>query len=197
MAVHWFDQQDCPSVAWRNGGGQTTQLVSWPPESDMTSFDWRVSIATIAQSGSFSNFPGIDRSICLLEGEGVMLHWPAEASLDAGTHALTTVAQPFEFDGERAISATLCGNAASRDFNVMVRRATMGSQVRVHRHNVDVQGDRQGLLLVVEGSWQIVGTTEQHCIAGQGVWWVEEKPEWQLQPTSDSASLLEVRLWQR
>lgn len=197
MAVHWFDQQDCPSVVWRNGGGQTTQIVSWPPGSDMANFDWRVSIATIAQNGPFSRFPGIDRSICLLEGEGVLLHWPAEASHEAGTHALTTAAQPFAFDGERAISATLCGTTASRDFNVMVRRARMGARVLVHHHSAAIQGDQQGLLLVVSGSWQIGGASEKHCIVGQGVWWVNEPSEWHVQPTSDSACLLEVRLWQR
>lgn len=198
MSLHWFDQKDSPSVAWRNGGGQTTELVSWPPESTMTNFDWRISIATIAQAGPFSSFPGIDRSISLLEGEVVLLHWPASAAQAAGEHALTTVAQPFVFEGERAITATLCGASASRDFNVMVRRDTMAAQVLKHTHTATVQGEVQGMLLVVSGRWQVGnGSVSKHCGAGQGVWWINEKPLWQLQPEDDSACLLEVRLWQR
>lgn len=60
-------------MPWKNGGGMTRELVCQPPDADMDSFDWRVSIAHIASDGPFSSFSGVDRIITLLSGGGVHL----------------------------------------------------------------------------------------------------------------------------
>nr|MBA2815075.1 putative ATP-dependent helicase DinG [Candidatus Pantoea persica] len=61
-----FRYANLPVSRWRNGGGETREIVSYPPgEAD---FAWRASIATLARDGAFSRFPGVDRVITLLRG---------------------------------------------------------------------------------------------------------------------------------
>ncbi|PPS58274.1 hypothetical protein CRX72_12315 [Pantoea sp. BRM17] len=56
---------------WRNGGGETREIVSFPPGA--ADFAWRASIATLDASGPFSLFPGVDRVITLLQGDSPLL----------------------------------------------------------------------------------------------------------------------------
>ena len=55
-------------VHWKNGGGLTREVAVYPPGSDLTAFDWRVSIAEVTAGGPFSFFPGIDRRMAVLSG---------------------------------------------------------------------------------------------------------------------------------
>ncbi|MBK9607139.1 MAG: HutD family protein [Betaproteobacteria bacterium] len=61
---------------WKNGGGTTTEIAVHPEGAGWDDFLWRIGIADIRQSGPFSSFPGIDRSILLLDcpvGSGMTL----------------------------------------------------------------------------------------------------------------------------
>lgn len=103
---------------WKNGGGTTAEIAIAPAAAGFDDFDWRISLATIAQSGGFSVFPGIDRTLALVEGAGVALQIDAAPlfNLDAA-HPLT------RFPGEATVHATLT-NGATTDFNVMTRRSS-------------------------------------------------------------------------
>ncbi len=80
-------------------------------------------------------FPGVDRTIVLLEGNGMVLH------ADDGTHfALTTPFVGHAFRGETGIEATLLGGA-TRDFNVMVRRGMAGAAVECWRSEARMSRD--------------------------------------------------------
>jgi environmental stress-induced protein Ves len=68
-----FALPQVPAQPWKNGGGQTRELVCQPAGASLQDFDWRISVATIAASGPFSSYPGVDRSITLLAGDGVLL----------------------------------------------------------------------------------------------------------------------------
>jgi environmental stress-induced protein Ves len=59
---------DQPEVPWKNGGGVTREMLS--SASGPNGFDWRISVATIAKDGPFSEFPGVDRILIGLVGEG-------------------------------------------------------------------------------------------------------------------------------
>lgn len=100
---------------WKNGGGSTTEIAVSPPGAGLDEFDWRISLATIAQSGPFSCFPGIDRSLALVDGEGVLLDFGDERFVLSPSEPL------IEFAGEDAVHATVTG-ALTTDFNVMTRR---------------------------------------------------------------------------
>lgn len=69
-------------MPWKNGGGVTRELVKLPHPTDPARFLARLSIATVATSGPFSAFPGIDRTLLMLEGRGMRL------SLDGTRSAL-------------------------------------------------------------------------------------------------------------
>lgn len=105
-------------VTWKNGGGSTTEIAIEPPGSQFHDFDWRISLATITQDGPFSLFPGVDRTLALVEGPGMVLDID-----DSSRFVLGDEATIIEFPGEAAIRATLDGGGPTIDFNVMTRRA--------------------------------------------------------------------------
>lgn len=102
---------------WKNGGGSTTEVALSPPGASFDSFDWRISLATIATAGPFSAFPGIDRTLALVDGLGVLLDMGAD-----GRFSLTDDDPVIAFPGEAQVVASLIG-APTTDFNVMTRRS--------------------------------------------------------------------------
>ena len=101
-------------VPWKNGGGSTTQIAVFPPDAGFEEFDWRVSLATIAEDGAFSAFPGVERTLALVDGHGMTLE------IDGEAHLLSKADPVAIFDGESAVMAKL-GRGPSTDFNVMTR----------------------------------------------------------------------------
>lgn len=201
MPIHAFARAALVPASWKNGGGVTREIVCQPPGAGTGDFDWRVSIATIAASGPFSTFPGIDRVIVLLDGAGVRLR-SADGRLD---HTLDVPLSSFVFDGEQTLACTLLG-AESTDFNVMTRRAVCRAEVRVVRGAEALAGCERGLLFAVRGAWRLredgpadeeAGTAAMVLAAGAGMWWDEEPRAWQLAPVEGDAALLAVRLWPR
>ena len=111
-------------MPWRNGLGVTTEIARWPAEGD--TFDWRVSVAGVATSGPFSVFPGIERVLVVLDGDGLRLAHAGQADVTLGP------LQPYTFSGDGATEGTLLGGPV-RDFNVMARRAMLQPRVTVLR----------------------------------------------------------------
>ncbi|HTB11010.1 MAG TPA: HutD family protein [Bryobacteraceae bacterium] len=120
-----IDVTTLPAAPWKNGGGATRTIAVSPPDANFDNFDWRVSIAEVSSSGEFSLFPGVDRTILLLDGDGMILHL-AHASV-----ALTTPREPFNFSGDDAVQQELV-NGPTRDFNVMTRRGRTHAEVQIH-----------------------------------------------------------------
>jgi environmental stress-induced protein Ves len=109
-------------MPWRNGGGVTYEVASSPAGADLAGFDWRISIAEVEAGGPFSTFPGIDRTIILLEGEWMAL------TVDGRRHQFG-IREPFSFPGD---SETLCEvPIPSRDLNVMTRRGRATASIAV------------------------------------------------------------------
>ena len=101
-------------VPWKNGCGSTTQIAVFPPDAGFEDFDWRISLATIAEDGAFSEFPGIERTLALVDGHGMTLEIDGEATL------LSKADPVAVFDGESRVVAKL-NRGPSTDFNVMTR----------------------------------------------------------------------------
>lgn len=108
--------EDQRRVPWKNGGGETAEIMVWPPASGFDDFDWRLSRATVAASGPFSLFPGVDRSLAVLAGVGVTLEFPGMAPV-----RLTPDSPPLPFPGDIACTATLAAGVIT-DLNIMTRR---------------------------------------------------------------------------
>ncbi|MFL9865903.1 HutD family protein [Paraburkholderia fungorum] len=123
---------DLVAAPWKNGGGVTREVAAFPVSAGLDAFTWRVSIADVAQAGPFSRFAGIDRTLALLSGAGMLLD-----ETDAGVQAVKTHAliQPLDiarFAGEAQIDARLV-DGATRDFNLMVRRGAAVGETEVWR----------------------------------------------------------------
>jgi hypothetical protein len=131
---------DYRRMRWKNGAGWTTEIAQ--AAAGDGSFAWRVSIAEVDADGDFSAFPGVDRSLLVLSGEGM--------ALDFGTGAPTLVrplADAAVFAGEAAIHARLLGGP-TRDFNVMTRRDRYAHGLRLRG-----PGEPMGLIRDSRRSW--------------------------------------------
>ncbi|MDT7521504.1 HutD family protein [Rhodoferax sp. TBRC 17198] len=111
MTLRLIHAQECAPQPWRNGGGQTRELLVWPPEAD---WQLRISRADIAADGPFSPFPGVQRWFAVLEGPGVALALPVPQTLRAGD-------APLEFDGAAAPDCRLL-DGPTQDLNLMTRQ---------------------------------------------------------------------------
>jgi environmental stress-induced protein Ves len=106
---------DYKTMPWKNGGGTTTELMA-ESNGAAEGYDWRLSIASVAQSGPFSDFSGYDRSIMLVEGKGFTLEFA-----EAGTHHLVRSFEPLRFDGAWRTNCTLIDGPV-KDFNLIARK---------------------------------------------------------------------------
>ena len=103
-------------MPWKNGLGITREVISRPASDGLGGFDWRISLATVGASGPFSVFAGIDRTIAVLEGDGMQL------TVDGRREPPLVVASPpFAFSGDAQIQAD-CLGGETLDLNVMSRR---------------------------------------------------------------------------
>lgn len=188
--MHRFDLHEITASPWKNGGGSTREIACWPPGAGMDSFGWRISVATIAQDGPFSAFPGIARQIMLLDGDGVHLRG------EGIDHVLGTRWQPFAFSGDASLDCALLGGT-STDFNVMARRGQWQARVRVLDGVADAGSTEAGLCdaglcLVLQGRWQAGGAM---LAPGQGLWWsARQAAPPALLPQEGDARLVQVLL---
>ncbi|WP_283192874.1 HutD family protein [Rhizobium sp. AN80A] len=130
-------------MPWKNGGGETVEIAVSPEGAAHSEFDWRISMATVATDGPFSIFPGIDRTLSILDGEGMSLAIDGRAPV-----LLTQESAPLAFPADVTVSATLKSGPIT-DLNVMTRRG--GLWHRVERIVVDGEvtfGGASGTLLV-------------------------------------------------
>lgn len=181
---HTFSLGALPVSRWRNGGGETREIISWPLNTP--DFSWRASIATIAADGPFSAFPGIDRSITLLSGAGVHLSDNGQIN-----HALSIIGAPFPFSGDLSLSARLLGGT-TMDFNLMARRGVCASRVVALRESSVVTQEKGGVLYAIEGDWQLPDGTRFG--RGEGFWWatadVSAQAQWVISPCAENGLLL-------
>ena len=120
---------DCKRMPWKNGGGETVEIAVSPENAGLAGFDWRVSMATVATDGPFSIFPGIDRTLAILDGNGMVL------DIEGSTPVLlTTASDPLAFPADIPVAARLQDGAIT-DLNVMTRRD--GLAHRLVRIDVD------------------------------------------------------------
>lgn len=97
---------------WRNGGGFTRELFAQPAGPGWAC---RISLAEVSQDGAFSAYPGITRWFSVVQGDGVLLHFP-----DGRRLALDPHSPPLHFDGALAPDCRLQGGA-TQDLNLMLR----------------------------------------------------------------------------
>ena len=107
-------------MRWGNGAGWTREIHAEPSAEH---WDWRLSIAEIEQDAPFSAFPGVDRELVLLSGNGLRLRFA-----DGEAHDLLPPHQRLRFAGERALTGELI-EGRTEDFNLMWRRDAVQAQL--------------------------------------------------------------------
>lgn len=147
--VLWFGER--PVLPWRNGSGRTREIACEPAAN---LFNWRVSVADVAEDAEFSDFPGVDRVIVLCDGSAMTI------TVDGIEHALRRHV-PFVFPGESTTSCQVPGGP-TRDLNVMTRRGRCTAEVSVVRasHGCTEIHDRRLTLVIA-----LAGTHDVHLAA--------------------------------
>ncbi len=108
---------------WRNGLGWTREILRVP---DTGEWQVRLSIAEIEQDAAFSAFPGIERELVLLRGQGLRLRFA-----DGAVHTLLPPHDRVRFAGEAEIHGELV-DGLTHDFNLMWRRDALEAEL-LHR----------------------------------------------------------------
>lgn len=98
---------------WRNGAGWTREIHR---HADGADWAWRISIAEIERDAPFSLFPGVERELVLLSGNGLRLRFD-----DGVVHDLRPPHDKLRFSGERGVAGELL-DGPTHDFNLMWRR---------------------------------------------------------------------------
>ncbi len=132
MKLQALGPADFLKMPWKNGQGVTTELAV-ARRADGDGFDWRISTATVAAPGPFSEFAGIDRSLAIVRGGTLTLN--VEGRPDV---TLTTHTPPYAFEGELSVTSTPVLETAGMpidDFNAMTRRS--GWQHTLAQHRLD------------------------------------------------------------
>lgn len=160
--IQLVDAASVAPQAWRNGGGETRELLAWPPGAD-----WRVRIsrADITMDGPFSAFPQVERWFAVLHGDGVVLTFP-----DA-SHALKPGDEPLRFDGAAAPGCRLL-DGATQDLNLMVRQGKGAMRTAQAGQSWNEPFAARGVYTTVAGLWS---DGQRTCaVAAQTLLWAQK-----------------------
>ncbi len=134
-------------VRWRNGQGWTREIHI---EGAAEDWRWRLSIAEIEHDAAFSLFPGVERELMLLSGNGLRLRFD-----DGECVELNPPHDRHRFAGERPLTGELV-DGITHDFNLMWRR----DRTRAETWHRPLVGPM--VIFVDPGSTWVV-----HLVAGQ------------------------------
>jgi len=155
----------------------------------MDDFVWRVSIAAVRDAGPFSDFPGIDRILSVLEGDlSLSVTGAPEIRLDPA-------AAPFAFPADIPVSGAPIGGDV-RDLNVMVRRGQCSATVErlaAGTARIDA-GDEGWLMILATGDARVTHDGEAMPLARYDAVLVQS-PVPRAITVSSNAPGFAIRLW--
>lgn len=153
---------DYKSMPWKNGGGVTTEIAISPEGAGLYDFDWRVSMARVETDGPFSQFPEVDRTLAVLEGNGICLKVEGRIGLD-----LLRTSDPVTFPAGVPTTCNLIRGPIS-DLNVMVRRGRFVAEV--HRvtleDEADFASDAEIVLMFCNDGEATISAGSRHLVLG-------------------------------
>ncbi|WP_330319903.1 HutD family protein [Streptomyces clavifer] len=159
------------AVPWHNGGGVTRQIAAAPEDAAAGTADWRISLAEVARDGPFSHFPGLDRTLTVVEGDGMDLMVGGEH------HIVDEPLWPHDFPGDlRTEGRLLAGPVVN--LNVMYRRDRPPASTAVVRGTVRLIPPEGGAVVAVslEDGAVLAGATDVELARYDAVLAVGESP---------------------
>ncbi|MFF2961347.1 HutD family protein [Streptomyces sp. NPDC057963] len=142
MTLRVLQAADRTATPWKNGGGVTREIAAFPEGAPLDAFDWRVSLADVSRDGPFSSFPGIDRTLTVVEGAGMDLVVGGEHHIVDEPH------WPHDFPGDQETYGRLLGGPVV-NVNVMYRRESTSAEAAVVRGTVRLSPPRGGAVLAL------------------------------------------------
>ncbi len=183
---------DVAPAPWRNGGGQTRELLAWPSaetsgpvpagahggagKAAAAPWRFRISLAEVDHSGPFSRYPGVERWFCVVDGAGVRLR------LAGREHRLDAHSAPLHFSGDVPADCDLV-DGPTRDLNLMTAGGS-GQMLPAAAGARWSSGHAQrGLFTRVAGLWSDDHGRQQELPA-QTLLWMDEAAgrHWEFQP---------------
>lgn len=139
------------------------ELAVSPVGGSLEDFDWRISMARVERDGPFSLFSGIERTILVLSGAGVLL------TVDGLETRLLPGDPPFQFAGDSRTTCRLLAGPVT-DINIMSRRSTSSHAVQHVEAGATVVGAGQTFVLPtsalsIDASTQAIETGDLLVIA--------------------------------
>jgi len=147
---------------WRNGGGHTRELITWPAEGD---WKLRISRADIESDGPFSVFAQVQRWFAVIRGAGVVLAFAEdERTLRCGD-------EPLCFDGGQAPGCKLLGGP-SQDLNLMARGGSSAMRRAAGGQRWDEWYAWRGLYTTGSGRWS--NAKGERVLAADSLLWTDD-----------------------
>jgi environmental stress-induced protein Ves len=168
---------DISPQAWRNGGGQTRELWTWPAQGP---WQLRISRADISADGPFSAYPGVTRWFAVLHGHGVAL------TLDGARRDIRVDGEAVCFDGAQAPDCTLL-DGPTQDLNLMTVGGASVLQRIVPGQPWTASWTMRGLYTTVAGHWHR-DAQEPIAIDAHSLLWLEQADAgaWSFRPAPDA-----------
>lgn len=155
---------DYKTMPWKNGMGSTTEIAIHPADAKLDDFDWRVSMAQVSSDGAFSSFAAIDRTLLVLEGDGIDLSVAGQADVRIDRETI------HSFPGDQTTSARLVAGPIV-DLNVMSRRGTTAHSVRRVKvaQSQDFIVSTQTIFVVEQGEIEIASASPVTLMAHDAI----------------------------
>jgi uncharacterized protein len=159
MTARIIRNADLVRVPWKNGGGTTAEVAAFPEGSTFDTFGWRISMADVAADGPFSLFPGIDRTLIVVEGNGI------ELDVEGIAYPLDRTSPKLSFSGDDITTGRLLSGPI-RDLNVMTRRGRFRHRTRFVESGVALLSEdtTAAFLVPLDGSFDVTLDSTIHSL---------------------------------
>ena len=187
MTARVFRNEDLVRVPWKNDGGTTAEVAAFPEGSTFETFGWRISMADVASDGPFSLFPGIDRTLILVEGDGI------ELDVEGIAYPLDRVSPKLSFSGDDVTIGRLLSGPI-RDLNVMTRRGQFRHRARFIESGVALLSDDTivAFLVPLDGPFDVTLDSTIHSLQALDALMLEATQELVLLSGTGRAILVEI-----
>jgi uncharacterized protein len=159
MSARVIRNEDLVRVPWKNGHGTTAAVAAFPEGSGFDTFGWRISMADVASDGPFSVFPGIDRTLIVVEGEGI------ELEVEGVAYPLDKASPKLSFSGDDITTGRLLSGPI-RDLNVMTRRSRFRHRTRFVQSGVALLAEDTcaAFLVPLDGPFDVTLASTIHSL---------------------------------